>query len=430
VEQGPKSDVRYAKARNPLGFLYFALGLFMVVYFIRPQDWIPGLSSVPFAKITGIIMLLALGFSFPNISRHVPQEVALLSLLLLQLWLAAAFSPIWKGGAINAMLEFSKALLVVIVIFAAVRSMKQLHWVLFMQAASMAIIAISSIVAAKVAAGRLQGVTGLYGNSNDLALSIDLSLPLCLALALSTKSYWNKFAWTMAMLAMIYAVVLTASRGGAIALVVAVMVCVWQLGVRERRFYLLLLVPVVMVGIWLYSGTALEQRFEQTNIDSATGGRATEASGSVEQRRQLLNQSLRVTAQHPFFGVGPGNFVIMSGMWRVSHNSYTQVSAEGGVAAFVLYLLILWRAVSNLRAVRRYRKAEKQTRLFSMALEATLSAYLVGSFFASVAYQMFPYFLVAYTGVLRLLVQRKRTKSTLPAETNSAPAEIEVTVWR
>ena len=46
--------------REPLGFAYFGLILFMVVYFARPEDWIPALAAVPLAKIAGILILLAL----------------------------------------------------------------------------------------------------------------------------------------------------------------------------------------------------------------------------------------------------------------------------------------------------------------------------------------------------------------------------------
>lgn len=431
MEQASKSNVKHPNRREPLGFLFFGLVLFMVVYFARPQDWIPGLAATHLMKITAIFILLALVFSFSTIRWHMPQEVILLSLLLVQLWLTIPFSPVWRGGAFNVTLDFSKVLPLIIVIYAAVRSMKRLRWILFVQSSSVATIAITSIVVAKGSGGRLGGVlSGVYGNSNELALAIDLSLPLCLAFALTTRSFWKKLAWTIAMLAMVYAVLLTASRGGAIALVVVALVCLWQLGVKSRRFYLLLLVPVAMIVIWLYGGNSLRERFEQTSIDPVPNYHSTSASMSAQQRKELLFKSLKVTAQHPLFGVGPGNFAIVSGVWLGTHNSYTQMSAEGGIPAFLLYVLILWRGVANVRDVSKYPKTGKRIRLFSMALGASLAAYLVGSFFASVAYQMFPYCLVAYTGVLRLIVQRDRTVLSLSPKPHLTPTEVEATVWQ
>jgi O-antigen ligase len=427
VEQVAKSGVKRSHRREPLAFAYFGLILFMVVYFARPEDWIPGLATVPLAKITAVLILLALVFSFSNIRWHMPLEVTFLILLVVQLWLAVAFSPVWRGGAFNVMLDFSKVLPLVIVIYGAVRSMKRLRWILFVQASSVAAIAIASIVNAHILRGRLQGVlSGMYGNPNDLALVIDLSLPLCLALALTARSYWKKLAWTVAMLAMIYGVLLTASRGGAIALGVVALVCLWQLGVKSRRFYLFFLVPAAVILIGLFGGNALRGRFEQTNANPATN----EASASAQHRKELLIQSLKVTAERPLFGVGPGNFEIVSGMWHVAHNSYTQISAEGGIPAFLLYVLIFWRGVANLREVRKYRKTGKRIRLFSMALEASLAAYLVGSFFASDAYQLFPYCLVAYISALRLIVQRDRTVSSRASKSQLTPTQAEVPVWQ
>ncbi len=427
MEQAPNSGLKRSTRRESLALAYFGLVLFMVVYFARPEDWIPGLAAVPLAKISGILILLALVFSLGNIRLHLPQEVIFLSLLVVQLWLTVPFSTVYRRSAFDTMLDFSKVLPLVIVIYLAVRSMKRLRWILFVQATSVGAIGIISVVNAHAPGGRLQGViSGMYRNSNDLALFIDLTLPLCLALALTTKSYWKKLAWTVAMLAMMYSVVLTASRGGAIALVVAALVCLWQLGVRGRRFYLLLLVPVAVTVISLYGGNALRDRFEHT----VTGSHGTEATGSAQQRKELLIQSLVVTAQHPLFGIGPGNFPIVSGMWQVTHNTYTQMSAEGGIPAFLLYILIFWRGIANLRDVRRYPKTGKEIRLFSMALQASLAAYLVGSFFGSLAYHLFPYCLVAYTSALHLIVQRDRSVLSLASKPHLTPTPVEVTVWQ
>ena len=308
--------------------------------------------------------------------------------------------------------------------------MKRLRGILFVQAASVAAIAIISIVNRHKSGGRLEGMSAMFGNSNDLALLIDISIPLCLALALTTRSYWKKLAWIVTMLSMIYAVFLTASRGGAIALAVVAVVCLWQLGVKSRRIYLLLLVPFAVIVLWLYGGNALRARFEQTSIDSATNSRSTEASESTQQRKELLFRSLNVTAQHPLFGVGPGNFVIVSGVWHVTHNSYTQVSAEGGIPAFLLYVLFFWRGIANLRDVRKYARTGKGIQLFSMGLEASLVAYLVGSFFLSQAYNFFPYLLVAYTSALLLIVQRDRTASGSAPKAQLTPTQVEATVWQ
>jgi hypothetical protein len=423
-----KADTKRFRRGEPLRIVYIGLILFMVAYFARPEDWTPGLAAVPFAKITGVMIVLALLFSFNTIHWHMPQEVLFLALLILQLWLTVPFSTVWKTGAFYMMLYFSKILPLVIVMYAAVRSMKRLRGILVVQGASIASVAIASIFVSK-ADGRLQGIAVAYGNSNDLALVIVLSLPLCLALALTSGSIWKKLGWTVAMFLMVYASILTASRGGAIALTVVTLICLWHLAIKGRRFYLLMLVPVAVMIAWLYGGSSLRTRFEQINTAPATDTRGSEASASAQQRKELLLQSLRVTAQHPLFGVGPGNFPIVSGVWRASHNSYTQMSSEGGIPALVLYLLIFWRSITNLREVRQCRKASKQIRLFSMALSASLAGYFVGSFFTSVAYQLFPYCFVVYIGILRLIAKREQAFSIRAASPQPNSTEVGELIW-
>ncbi len=431
VEQPSKPHLKPSNRRERLGFAFFGLVLFMIVYFARPEDWIPGLATIPLAKIAGVLILLALALSVGNIRWHLPREVIFLSLLAVQLCLAAFFSPVWKGGAVNVVLDFSKVLPLVLVIYLVVRSMKRLRWILFVQAASVAAIAFVSIAHAHILRGRLQGaLSGLYGNPNDLALIIDVSLPLCLALALTTGRIWKKLGWTIAMLAMIYTVVLTASRAGAIAFAVAAIICLLQFGLKSGRFYLLVLVPAAALVFWLHAGSKLEQRFQQTDADSATNSNGTEASGSAEQRKELLIQSLKITGEHPLFGVGPGNFEVVSGNWHVTHDSYTQMSAEGGIPAFLLYVLILGGAIANLRNVRKYSSTGKRPRLFSMALEASLAAYLVGSLFASDAYQLFPYCLVAFTSALLLIARKEGRPSSRRPEPEIAGTEVDLPICK
>src|SRR5262249_17768976 len=162
---------------------------------------------------------------------------------------------------------------------------------------------------------------------------------------------------------------------------VAALVCLWQLGVKSRKYYLLLLIPIAAVALIISNGDALHQRFDQTNLDSARTKEEREAAGSAEERKLLLIQSLNITTQYPVFGVGPGNFSVVSGNWRVTHNSYTQVSSEGGLPAIILYLMVLWSAVTNIKDLRPYRHQSSEIRLFSIALLASIGAFIVGSFF-------------------------------------------------
>jgi O-antigen ligase len=368
----------------------------MVIYYGRPEDWIPGLSNVPLAKIAGILALFALVFSLRHIRNRFPREVIYLFLLIAQLFLASLFSPVWRGGAVMTTLDFAKILLIVVVMITAVNTMRRLRLLIFVQTASVALIAAVTIPKGRVLGGRLAGMLGgNYSNSNDLALTMVISLPLCLGLLLLTTNRLWKAAWALAMLAMAYVVFLTGSRAGFIALMITAVVCLWHFAIRGGRRYILALVPMVGVILWLSSGDILSRRLKGT-VDKKEDA----AFGSAQQREQLFWRSIEITKEHPLFGVGPGNFEQLSGVWHESHNTFTQLSSEGGLPALILYVLILWLGFTNLRKTKRLASRRTESRLLAEALHASLIGYIIGSVFASVGFQFFPYILVAYSAAL------------------------------
>jgi O-antigen ligase len=370
----------------------------MFIYCARPEDWIPGLSVVPLAKMTGVLALLALMFSASQFRSSLPREVIYLILLVGQLFLAAAMSTVWQGGAVQTTLDFAKVLPIVIVMSAAVDKAERLHRLIFIQAASVAVVAAVAVLKGHLLVGRLAGVLGgNYSNPNDLALAIVISLPICLALLFSTRNGLLKAAWAIAMLAMVYAVFLTGSRGGFLSLIVVAAICLWEFAIRGRRRYLLVLAALVGAILWRSSSGMLAGRLNGTfNQKDDTAS----AYDSAQQRQKLFWRSMEVTKQHLLFGVGPGNFQVASGSWYVTHNSFTQMSSEGGLPAFALYVLILWRGFTNVQATKRLAGRQRESSLLARALNASLAGYVVGSLFASTAYQFFPYFLVAYTTAL------------------------------
>ena len=376
---------------------YVGVFLFMLVYFGRPEDWVPGLARIPIAKIVAIIPIIGFLFSIREF-RRLPREVIYLLLLFGHLCFTIPFSPIWRGGAFQRVLEFSKVVPIVVVMTMAVTTLTRLRRLLFVQTASVGAVVAVTLLKGSYARGRLSGVIqGTYVNPNELALAIVITLPLAMAFLLRTRKGLRKVIWGPIVVTMIFGVLKTVSRAGFLALLVAVAVCLWEFALKGRRLYLVVLTGMLGLVLCLSSIGPLRTRLSGTfNPQDNLGS----AYGSAEARRYLLRRSLEVTAQHPLWGVGPGNFQIVSGFWEVTHNSYTQLSSEAGIPALLLYLMILCRAFANIRAVKREPGAPAENLLFAGALRASLVGYLVGSFFDSLAFEFFPYFLVAYTTAL------------------------------
>src|SRR5262249_15260615 len=118
--------------------------------------------------------------------------------------------------------------------------------------------------------------------------------------------------------------------------------------------------------------------------------------------------------RHPLFGIGMGNYAPeMSYRGLVTHNSYTQVAAEMGLAALYCYGMFIIAPLRKLRQLARETlgvPANADFYYLTVWLQAALLGYLVCSFFASVAYLWYVFYLVGYAVCLRRLYEHETGK--------------------
>lgn len=386
--------------QNRLTAAYVTIVVFWAFYYFRPEDIITALYVLPLGKILGVIALIALILGTVGQGRSVKLSPEAKLVLMLYAWcvLCVPFAS-WKGGAFWTVFgDYGKCIVMTIMIGIAVNSVDRLRRLLFIQASATALVAAIGCVFYRDMT-RLEIGNGLYGNANDFAIMIALNWPICMGFMLATRNPFKKVAWGLGLIFMLYAVTLTYSRSGFIATAVAVIASFWEFGIRGKRKHVvigaavlaLLLLPVLIPS---HYGTRLEGIFNPS-IDPLD-------RGSAAARRELLIMSLKLTATHPIFGVGPGDFESVTQTWFLTHNTYTQLSSEVGIPGFILFILILRRVFRNLKDVsttERFR-SDPQVEIFAGALRASFAGYLVGAFFASYAYELFIYALVAFTGVL------------------------------
>jgi O-antigen ligase len=407
---------KYVQLADPTKFAFFWLSAFFVVYCARPEDWVPGLQYIPCAKITAILAMWGLFTGLGRTKRtfkDVPKEGKLLLLLIGLLWVGAFLSPIWKGGAVNHTIDFSKVWVAWMLTFLLITSFDRLRQIIRIQAASVAVICAVSIIKGHNQP-RLEGVIGgIYSNPNDLAFAVVLTLPFALAFLVTSKGVPRKALWALGMLIMMAALFLTASRAGFISLVISGTVTLWHFGIRGRRPGLI--AGVLLSGVFLLAlaGGKLGDRFEALSGNSTTD---ESAYGSYEQRKYLMGRALEGIENYPLFGVGANNFMTYSLNWHEVHMTYLQIAVEGGIPALIVYLMFVGCGFKNLRIMRKAKDLDTHTVLFVSALHSSLIGFVVGACFAPEAYQFFPYFAVAFTSTLfQTLKERElEPKASLP----------------
>ena len=394
-----------AAQSGSLSVAFAGVWLFFLVYYARPSEWLPGAETFPFAKVAAFVaiagFLAALPLRGPRVIRPIFQSAELkgLACLYAYMWLTIP-TAIWPGGSFKHLTtDYWKIIAITLLIGATVNSLSRLRKLLFVSALSMvvmSIFAIRSYFLGEFIRGRVEGVLrGLFGNPNDLAFNIVIVLPFCLALVLSAKSRPRRLFWAVCAATMTLAVIVTFSRAGFLALLAGALVALWEFGVKGRRHLLIALSMLFAIGLAVWLVPPAYQNRLSTIVSPET-----DETGSAQQRQLLLQRSLAVTLERPLFGVGPGNFRVVSGMWKDTHNTYLEMSAEAGIPALLLFLYILWRAFGSISRTIRSTEYDKSLQLLAQGSRASLAALVVGFLFHSVSYHFFSYLVIGYVVAL------------------------------
>ncbi len=412
VASQPRIPVARVYERSEFG--YWVMVVFSFLYYFRPGDTIRGVAVLHPARITAVFAVMALLMGANKIRlKQLPAEIKIIFAMFGWMVLTIPFAS-WRGGSFQQVFfEFSKALIVTLTLIVTVTRKVELRRLMLVQALGVALMTSAAVIANNRMQGRLAGVgDAMLSNPNDLAINVALNWPLCLLFLITVRGMAAKLFWAVSMLVMIYALIETYSRAGFLALIVAIVFCLWEFGIRRKKVYVLgvaficlMATVAVAPGNYIARLETLLGKFQEGDYDR----------GSAEARYELLIQSLKVTATHPVFGVGPGNFPSYTGLWRVTHNTYTQFSSECGIPVLLLFLLLMRRVFLNLRYLRKVPRSPdtEELHLYTSALMASFGAYLLGAFFSSTGYELFPYYMVVYTTLLyRLTLAEQERKTT------------------
>jgi O-antigen ligase len=379
---------------------FLGLMLFTAFVYFRPYEFAPGLSFLQSGAkwIAGFTLLVFIPTQMGlegNLVGNI-REVRLILLLaltaLLSLPMAISFGEGWDNFT-----EFLKVVVMFIVMVNVVRTEGRLRWMFWLALAvsiTTSYAGIRDYRAGTLLQGgeRIKGVIGgLFENPNDLALHLVTIIPLAVGLFLYRSGGFKKIIYGSAIALMTLAVICTFSRAGFLGLIAAAIVLALKFG-RKNRPVVIVISIVLVLAFMIFAPAEYGGR-----VASIFGG--GDVSGSVGARKDLFWRSVIVALRYPLFGVGIGNFHFRSIHEQVSHNSYTQVAAEMGMAALVIYVLFMLTPLKTLRRIENDTRGHKEQAKFyylAVGLQASIIGYMVSSFFASVAFLWYLYYLVGY----------------------------------
>jgi O-antigen ligase len=392
--------------RNGHTFSYVGLYLFSILVLFRPYELIPGLEFLAFTAYYFAIATLAIYIptqlategNLTTMSTEVKAALALAAIALITMPIAKDPGMAWDS--FNE--PFIKAVLMFIVMVNVIRSRGRLLGMLWLSLAIGVVLSYLALGMYMRGEMTVEGyrvgdvIGGMFENPNEMSMHLIMMIPIAVTLGLGSRNRLMKIVYFATAIIMLSANFITFSRGGFLGLLGSLGVLAWKLG-RKNRLNVTI-VGVIATGLTLLLAPG---NFGIRVLSIFIPG--LDAVGSSDQRRELLERSIIVTLRNPW-GIGIGNFPIVGIRNLVSHNAYTQVSAELGLLGLAAYLVFMISPFRKLAAIERTLFEKDDHGWFyylSVGLQSSIIAYMISSFFASVAYNWFIYYVIAYAVAFR-----------------------------
>lgn len=431
-------------ARNPeeiSGPLLFGLAALVVIVYANLSDVAIRALSTP-SLLQPLIVLL--GFAVWWLRRALrPSIVALQPLTL---WLAAYcvllfVSTIWAGDtavADDRVTEAVKSLAIFVIAGSLAASWRTLRVALAAMTLTAALLASLTIV--QVATGTSNDFGGLatfkegnvYGDVSDArpsgpvgdpnfyAQMLLMAVPPALFLTLDEKQRWRRIAYGATVLIILAGTMLTYSRGAMLAAAIMTLFLLVALRVRIRH---VAVAAVAAAVVFMTLPSNVTRRF--ATVEQILPGHAAEQDASISERKLFLASAWRMFEDHPFFGVGAGNFgtyfpqyanlvgspspqYMARGDTAFPHMLYLQIGSENGIVGLGVFGAAVVAAFLSIRQSRRnLAESHPERALIATTLALALLAYLITSVFLHGAFQRNFWLMLALVAAVAKLSTRE-----------------------
>jgi putative inorganic carbon (hco3(-)) transporter len=407
---------------------YAGVLIMLVFIFLRPGERFPMLEQLHLARLQILLVIAAwlleilLRKRRPFLSHPVIFGFYAGAVVIG----LSVITALWKQVAASYLSNYLFALIPLLITVDLVNSEKRLKGyvtVLLLVAAWSIGEQLRGVGAAMITpegVARAGSVGTFLTDSNDFALAMLVFLPLAAYTALSARRRGARFFAGILSFFLIWSVVATGSRGGALALA-ALFFFAWMKSRKKLAWGIWLV--ILLAAAWSLSSPAYKDR-----IFSIAHYQEDKA---VTVRTDAWKAGIRMFLRQPAFGVGAFNFSTgyarpgfgtdRGGKWRAAHSLYIETLAELGIAGMLWLLgMIFLIARAGYRASKsRDPGASNYAAAIGSAVQLSLVAFLVAGAFLSCLY--YPY--LTQLGILAIAAERLSVGSSPKAGAEPAPVE-------
>ena len=206
-------------------------------------------------------------------------------------------------------------------------------------------------LAGAYAAGYPGRFTGLDVNPNELGMTLAIGLPMAWYVNLSQRHRRFAWLWQLFLPLAITAILLTASRGAFLTMLVALAI------IPATQGRLRLRTKVALSALAVGSLVAAAIVVPETTLERLQTTQADIESGYFGNRGRIWRAGLDVAWEHPLVGVGAGTFGAavepsLNFQWS-SHNVFLGILVEDGIVGLFLFVAMIAAAFAAVQPLPR-----------------------------------------------------------------------------
>lgn len=419
-------------------FTFLVYGFFLIGFFLHFSARIPVIGAFRPTLLLVLLITMLLVLQKEKLKGWT-REPVMRAMLIFLAYLAFSLPFVeWQGSVIrNNLSDFVRSIVFLFFTVLIIDSEKRLRIFLFIFVGAQLFRVFeplylhlttgywgsSTYLGAGEFSDRLSGAPYDVINPNELGFVIVTIIPFLHYLVWPGR-IWAKLFYILTMPALLYALILTQSRGAMLAL----LVIAWMIfKVSKRKVMLIGLAVVIAIGGWSVMNTQQKDRYlSLVGMSQVGGGNAD----SVDGRLSGMLGEFKLAMSRPVVGHGLGTTPEVKahklGSSQAAHNFYAEILVETGILGFAFFMRFIFQVYRKLRDNgSRLEGLEQADHLafYSRLNQTMIAVFWMYAVYSTNYWGLSQYYWYLFAGLCIVFSRRLANRLNDAPENNPAPEE-------